>query len=119
MSERERERERERASERVSEFVSVSDWSCERVSYVVIVIFITTRKRKMEELLLAMPWKVNYADIIFPTSDFKSVVSVSSSLLRSAHFMRQPYYIGVYMNVVSHHTHCTRVYYSTGYRGTL
>ena len=39
-------------------------------SYVVFVhIYCVNRKRKMEEHLLAMTWKINYADITFTSNE--------------------------------------------------
>ncbi|KAI0237466.1 hypothetical protein LSAT2_012004 [Lamellibrachia satsuma] len=41
------------------------------------------RTRKKEEQLLAMPWKINYADIVFTSTDFRSVLSMHMKSVRS------------------------------------
>ena len=37
--------------------------------------YVTHRKRKMEERMLAMPWKINYNDLVFAASGSKIVVN--------------------------------------------
>ena len=40
--------------------------------------YVTLRKRKIEEQMLAMTWKINYSDVIFAASGSKTVVNGNS-----------------------------------------